>query len=333
MVIRINPARQALWRDATTLQIGLGRESVVLPNLDEQHERLIRLLYSGVSDRALAQMSDSVGLRREQTEQLMARLRPMFLESTAQSPRTDEAIRQRFAEIIRASFQYNAEPDAVFARRSRASIEIVTLNQVTVTLASALAASGITSIDSPDSAAVGPEDIGPMMFQADELGHAKREALQRRLFQSPRIANRSGQSITILSANHPLTESDFASADSIQSARIAIELAVHESRVSPLLRLGESPCLDCRNAIQASADPDWATVMSQLRGREERLDDSQTSLLCAGFALETILRSVDRVHPDTFEGRSIDHRTGLIRLETWPFDKECRCQFKMPTRG
>ena len=43
MVIRINPARQALWRDETTLQIGLGRESVVLPNLDEQHERLIRL--------------------------------------------------------------------------------------------------------------------------------------------------------------------------------------------------------------------------------------------------------------------------------------------------
>ncbi|MFM5903656.1 MAG: hypothetical protein ACKOOD_01055 [Microbacteriaceae bacterium] len=326
MVIRINPARQALWRDATTLQIGLGRESVVLPNLDEQHERLIRLLYSGVPDRALSQLSDSVGLRREETEKLMTRLRPMFLDEPKERLGTDEVLRQRFAEIIRASFQYNTDPDAVFARRSRASIEIVTLNQVTITLASALASAGITTIESLDDSPVEPDDLGPLMFQNDDLGSLKNQALQKKLF-GPRLeGRRSGLSISIQSANHPLTESDFATAGRGQSMKLAIELAVHESRVSPLMRAGETPCLDCRNAIQASADPAWAPIMSQLRGRDERLDDAQTSMLCAGFALEEILRTVDGVHPATFEGRSIDHRTGLIRLETWLFDKQCRCR-------
>ena len=179
-------------------------------------------------------------------------------------------------------------------------------------------------------------DTGLLGFERSTVGTPKNSALAALLeksISSCRIRNRRSSassgvspSIAVLCANHPLAMADFeAEGLKPNSATLAIELGVESSRVSPVMVAGSTPCLDCRNLNECKIDESWAAISSQLRFRKERLDDSQTSLLCAGFALEVLVRHLDARKPVTFEGKGIDHRTGLVRLESWKSSTECGC--------
>jgi hypothetical protein len=85
-------------------------------------------------------------------------------------------------------------------------------------------------------------------------------------------------------------------------------------------------CLDCRITKELEADEGWAAMMTQLKFRTERLDDSQTALLCAGLALERTLSWVDSGAIGDNQATIIDHRTGRLRHEVWQIDPACKCQ-------
>jgi len=91
------------------------------------------------------------------------------------------------------------------------------------------------------------------------------------------------------------------------------------------VRPGLTACLVCRHSEELRLDPDWAAVATQLQFRHERLDDTQSTLLAAGIALESLLGYLDDPRRINFEGRVIDHRTGLIGPLTWPKDPACEC--------
>ena len=89
---------------------------------------------------------------------------------------------------------------------------------------------------------------------------------------------------------------------------------------------GVTSCLDCRITNELEADEGWAAMMTQLKFRTERLDDSQTALLCAGLALERTLSWVDSGAIGDNQATIIDHRTGRLSQEVWQIDPDCRCQ-------
>ena len=105
-----------------------------------------------------------------------------------------------------------------------------------------------------------------------------------------------------------------------------IELSFDQSRISPVLIAGVTSCLDCRITSELEADEGWAAMMTQLKFRTERLDDSQTALLCAGLALERTLSWVDSGAIGDNQATIIDHRTGLLKHEVWQIDPDCACQ-------
>ena len=79
-------------------------------------------------------------------------------------------------------------------------------------------------------------------------------------------------------------------------------------------------------ANELAADDGWAAMMTGLKFRSERLDDSQTALLCAGLALERTLSWIDSGAIGDNEATIIDHRTGRVSHEVWQIDPDCHCQ-------
>lgn len=337
MAIRINPARLPLWRDSKTLQLGLGREAVTINDVRAEEERLIHLLFRGIPEKSLGTLSETVGVDGARTAELMARLRPALLEDfgVPSAPSlSDDFVQQAFAEIIRSSFEHNLDGQSVVAKRSALGVTLVKLDRVTLMVALGFAATGIGRLTCLDESPVAIGDTGALGFDRSMLGMPKNQALAALISRSSQPASvhlslsPQQDDVLVVSANHPLSRADLDDLDSKRAprARLAIELGVEISRVSPVMIPATTPCLDCRNLSFANADLAWASLASQLRTRKERLDDSQTALLCAGLSLEKALRFLDGLSPVPFESNSIDHRSGMIFSETWDWHSDCGCK-------
>ncbi len=337
MALRINPARLPLWRDSNTLQLGMGREAITITNVRADEERLINLLFRGIPEKSLDTLSKTVGIDSPRAEQLMSRLRPALLERVELQTGpalTDEFVQQAFAEIIRASFEHNRDGQTVVAKRSIRGVTLANLDRVTLALALGLAASGIGNLTCLDSTPVSIADTGSLGFDRSFLGIPKSQALAALIGRTVQPAQvtfsrtRNSDDLLIASAHHPLSQADLLDLFHDQTTRVSlvIELGIETSRVSPVLVPAISPCLDCRNIKFADKDSNWAGLASQLRSRKERLDDSQTALLCAGLALEKALRFLDGLAPNAFESNLLDHRSGMIFNESWGWHPDCGCK-------
>ena len=336
MVIKINPARVPVWRSPTSLQLGLGNTSIRLDNLSNPQEQLLQLLYRGVADASIDDVARDVGASKSETAALVARVAPALIqveENTLKrmheqrSP--DPFIAQAFAEIIRASFSTDRDGALVLANRASKRVFINELNRVGLLLLQALATAGIGEICTEDRTLVTSSDVGALGYSQVDIGRTRVEAAAALLARSQQPAKLSlarTSDFVVMIANHLVSSEATPAVGQKQIPRLMVELSFDQSRISPVLIAGVTSCLDCRITSELDADEGWAAMMTQLKFRTERLDDSQTALLCAGLALERTLSWVDSGAIGDNQSTVIDHRTGRLKHEVWQIDPECHCQ-------
>lgn len=336
MVIKINPARVPVWRSPTSLQLGLGNTSIRLDNLTNPQEQLLQLLYRGVADAAIDDVARDVGASKSETAALVARVAPALiqveetnLKRTHEQRSPDPFIAQAFAEIIRASFSTDRDGALVLANRASKRVFINELNRVGLLLLQALATAGIGEICTEDRSLVTTSDVGALGYSQADIGRTRVEAAAALLARSQQPAKLSlarTSDFVVMIANHLVSSEATPAVGQKQIPRLMVELSFDQSRISPVLIAGVTSCLDCRITSELEADEGWAAMMTQLKFRTERLDDSQTALLCAGLALERTLSWVDSGAIGDNQSTVIDHRTGRMRHEVWQIDPECHCQ-------
>lgn len=337
MVIKLNPAKVPIWRTPTTLQIGLGSDALLLQNLRAEQEKLINLLYKGVADGAIQNIARTLGSTDLETGELLTRLSPALLDDAEQDvhklPALSEAfIGQAFAEIIRASFSTGIDGLSVLRTRAARVVELDSGDKASLLLALGLAAAGVGALICKDDSPVMPEDIGPLGYAQRELGSARRDAMARKLEDGVHPC----RLVSALTRSKVLSAKVFVGTRFVSPERyrqtmrgstphIGVEFGSEETKVSPLVVPGSTPCLSCRHNEELQRDPDWAMLATQLQFRHERLDDSQASLIAMGMALELILGYLDDPRTSRFEGKIIDHQTGQIRTNSWQKDPLCEC--------
>ena len=338
MVIKINPARVPVWRSPNTLQLGLGSEALVIGNMRADQEKLINLLYRGIADGAIQTISRSLGSTDSETNELLNRLAPALLavpDSEQQKLPTlsDEFVGQAFAEIIRASFSSGVDGLTVLRTRAARVISLEAADSASLLLALALASAGVGGIVCTDNSPVLLEDIGPLGYGRQELGSPRRDALARVLEAGAhpcRLVSANSKtkalSATIFVGARFLPPERYSEVLRGATPHLAIEYGSEETKISPLVRPGLTPCLTCRHVLELSRDSEWTTIATALQFRHERLDDAQATLLATGIALESVLNFLDDPRKSSFEGRTIDHRTGRIAAATWGFDDKCQCR-------
>jgi hypothetical protein len=336
VVIKINPARVPVWRSPTSLQLGLGNTSIRLDNLTNPQEQLLQLLYRGVADASIDDVARDVGASKSETAALVARVAPALiqveettLKRTHEQRSPDPFIAQAFAEIIRASFSTDRDGALVLANRASKRVFINELNRVGLLLLQALATAGIGEICTEDRTLVTTSDVGVLGYAQADIGRTRVEAAAALLARSQQPAKLSlarTSDFVVMIANHLVSSEATPAVGQKQIPRLMVELSFDQSRISPVLIAGVTSCLDCRITSEIEADEGWAAMMTQLKFRTERLDDSQTALLCAGLALERTLSWVDSGAIGDNQSTVIDHRTGRLRHEVWQIDPECHCQ-------
>jgi hypothetical protein len=314
----------------------LGNTSIRLDNLTNPQEQLLQLLYRGVADAAIDDVARDVGASKSETAALVARVAPALIQveetnhkRTHEQRSPDPFIAQAFAEIIRASFSTDRDGALVLANRASKRVFINELNRVGLLLLQALATAGIGEICTEDRTLVTTSDVGALGYSQADIGRTRVEAAAALLARSQQPAKLSlarTSDFVVMIANHLVSSEATPAVGQKQIPRLMVELSFDQSRISPVLIAGVTSCLDCRITSELDADEGWAAMMTQLKFRTERLDDSQTALLCAGLALERTLSWVDSGAIGDNQSTVIDHRTGRLTHEVWQIDPECHCQ-------
>jgi hypothetical protein len=346
---RINKAQPAIWKDPNTIQIGLGPNSVVLPELSAQQEKIIAALYSGLVEGQQEVIDSTVDAEPGETQNLIERLQQLVEQPvTGISPFGDWQ-QLAFAEIARASLDYQVNGEMVLAERWQRSVHIDQLDKAGMLLTKALLASGVGSVITHDDGIVLGEDLGELGFPKFQINNKRFESLQRELSnlslpvtKKPRLIALNYKPDKTLKVSFALIMGHLALRPTTYSRwlnrdvnHLAITFNLDCVEVSPVVIPGVTPCLNCFQEYKVDEDSSWPVMASQLVDLPRVRDDSAALLTAVGLATRSVLRSIDEaagfVHTGDAQaeirnGYRVDYATGTVTRTSYQVHRLCTCQ-------
>lgn len=346
MVIRINPNQPALWRDAKGMQIGVGRDQLVLKNLSKAQEQLIGLLYRGIADESLPDMQKHLGLSDRESQDVLDQVGSLLLRQSpskvVEPELSAEFIAASFSEIIRASLLHGVDGERVLAARSKRSVHIEDLSKPGLAVALGLAAAGVGHLITHDQQLVGRADLGPTGFPSQLGGQPRIEALRALLAASPnqtyvslgqRLSEKHLDSIdcAVLIGQQVIEPRRYARWLNRDVAHLAIGFDNDGTSISPLVVPGISACLMCLEQQRVDQDAAWPVIASQLVHSKRSTNDSGSTMFAAGLAIQKLLARIDgfgdfSLNQDERSGFRLDAKTGQVTEFTWPIRPGCGCR-------
>jgi molybdopterin/thiamine biosynthesis adenylyltransferase len=345
MVMRINPNQQAIWRTPYEMQLGVGPDSVVLPNLTNAQERMIAALYNGIADQQLPLVTKQLGLSGKETNELLGSINKVLLnESPAKAPKqrlSEDFVAGAFAEIIRASLLHSVDGQAVLLGRTQRSIHLDHLGRAGIQVALALAAAGVGHIISHDEGKVEKADLGPNGFPSQLVGQNRIDALRSLLAASPnqtlvstgrKLQTNKLQKIdcAVLISQQVIDPRRYSTWINRDVPHVAVTFAAEDVWVSPMIIPGQSACLFCLDKMKTQNNPSWPVIATQLLTSNKRFDDVSSQFFSAGIVVQKILSRLDKVSgfelaEENLSGYSLHLKTGLVQEFRWPKHEACHC--------
>ena len=303
MAIKINPNHQLLWRDTNVLQLGVGAASVQLSGLTSAEERFIDALYFGLPTDAIAPMAHQLRVSEPRSRELLDAVSPLLVRTPQTEPDPTEYTAVAAAERVRASLANGADHRLVLTKRKTSTVFIAEMDATGLTVLLALAAAGVGTVVSRDSAMVSREDAATNLYPLALVGRPRVAAARLILDSSwpgTRLLNYSklGDRRTVRYDVAMLTSHQVTDPAAVGAWRTG-EIPVIEVRyqpdgveVSPVLD-GRDGCLVCRDHRLQDLDPSHIAMCSQLFGSDLRFDDAAARLVGSGLAVSSVLQYID----------------------------------------
>lgn len=349
MPYRINKAQPVTWRDPNTLQIGLGASSIALNELTLEQQKIVEALYSGVVSGQELAVDSSFNASPGETTRLINRLEPMLEhEPTKQIDVFGPWQQLAFAEIARASLDYEVNGEMVLAERWQRNIHIDQLDKTGWLIARALLASGIGRILTHDSGKVLHTDLGELGFPIEKLHLPRTIAAAEELANFSLVKSDKPRltllpfppkqdvklSFAIVVGHLALDPTRYARWTNRDIAHIAIIFELDSIEISPVIRPGITGCLNCYQQTKIDEDSSWPIIASQLLDLPRMRDDSTSLLTSTGLTAKLILRYTDieagfqlkNDSTDLAMGYRINQVDGSITRMKYDFHPECSCQ-------
>jgi len=349
MLFRINKAVPLTWRDPNTIQIGLGQDRVQLEELTLEQQQIVDALYSGVVSGQELALDSSINASKGETVNLVNRLEVMLEKFTPKQIDTFGPWQQlAFAEIARASLDYQVNGEMVLAERWQRNIHLDQLDKTGWLLTRALLASGIGTVLTHDSGKVLATDLGELGFPRETL-HGQRINVALTELNNFTLANSDKPRLSLLPIPPKLdVKLSFAvivghlALDPTKYARwanrdiphLAIIFELDAVEISPIIMPGLTGCLNCYQQTKIDEDSSWPIIATQLLDLPRMRDDSSSLLTASGLAAKLILRFLDieagfQLKGDNFDtslGYRINQLDGTITRMRYKFHSECSCQ-------
>ena len=349
MFHRINKAQPALWRDPNTIQIGFGENSAAIEELTLAQQQIIEALYSGVVEGQQEVLDETFKAAKGTTQDLIARLSNVIENKESSSNSFGPWQELAFAELARAALDYNVNPEMVLAERWQRTVHIDQLDKSGSVLAKGLLASGVGKVVTHDDGRILNTDLGELGYSKNDLGMSRFETLkqdllklslpqesQKRFLDLNEKASKNLKISFAITVGHlvtrPATYIRWLNRD---VPHLNITFGMNETKISPIIIPGVTPCLNCLAEFEVDGDPAWPALASQLVDLPRTRDDSASLLTATGLALRATLRHLDqsagfKVSADEgngfSEGYIFDYETGNVQRVEYNFHKLCNCR-------
>jgi hypothetical protein len=274
----LKPALRRLWRDESTLQLGVDpRSALVLTGVGATEARLLRVLDGAHERRGVLVAAAVLGVPQGEAERLLDLLdsagvlddgavRPA---AVAELPRTErQRLRPDLAALSLVHPTAGAAP-TVLDGRQRRSVRVVGGSRVGAQVAALLAAAGVGHVHVDDATATSPADAAPGGVSVSDTGLPRQraaEAVVRRVAPSTRVGplarGRNPDLIVLAGVAPGRAEQDAF----LRAAQPHLQVAVRETTgvIGPLVLPGISACLRCLDLTRGERDPAWPALVAQL---------------------------------------------------------------------
>jgi bacteriocin biosynthesis cyclodehydratase domain-containing protein len=332
----LKPALRRLWRDPSTLQLGIsGPHAVVLAGLTPTDRSVLALLDGSRDIDGVLDAADTMGVERASAQRLLATLDQVGAldDAAVPAPTRGEDDRQRLEpDLLALSLRHRGAGAAasVLERRRHAVVAVHGAGRVGAEAAMLLAAAGVGTLACLDETPLRLSDVSPGGL--------------------PRIVNGTRGSITALRA-HRFTA--MARTTTTRPDRATLALLTPASSealpeivtgvrdephllayvretvgvVGPLVIPGETPCLRCLALARGERDPHWPLLSAQLIG-EPVTEPCEVALaaLVASLAALQALAFLDGDSPLS-PGRVLEYdaTNGTLRSRTVGVHPACGC--------
>jgi hypothetical protein len=337
----LKPALRRLWRDQSTLQLGIaGPHALVLTGLTPTDRAVIGLL-DGTRDveTVITDAADTEAERDTARALLRTLEHAGALDDAAVAPPAlGEDDRQRLAPDLLALSLRHRDPGAaarVLALRRDAVVAVHGTGRVGAQTAMLLAAAGVGTIACLDETPMSHADLTPGGLPRMATGSRGQITALRagRFTATTRASTRHPNGVTLAIVAPASSE---ALPEILTGVRRDVHLlaCVRETvgLVGPLVVPGLTPCLRCMALARGERDPHWPLLSAQLIGSPatEPCDGALASLVASLAAMQA-LAYLDDEEPATIGGLlEFDPLRASLRRRTVDAHPACGCGASHP---
>jgi hypothetical protein len=353
MRVQLKPALRRIWRDATTLQLGVDPgHAVVVSGVGAAEARLLDLLDGTRDEAGVLRGAAAHGLTEPQARSFIGLLASgnALDDANAALAATrglDTAEHDRLAPDLASLSLVHPQPgrggSVLTARRSR-TVRVRGASRVGASLAALLGAAGVGRLVLDDDRAMRPRDVAPGGVPCADTGRSRAVAAAAAVARvapatttsTPIDGEGAGPVDLVVLADGPATPRELASLARTGTPHLFAAVRETTAVIGPLVVPG-APCQRCCDLTRADRDPAWPWLAAQLsvpRRRGVEACDVSLAAVCSAHAALEVLTFLDRLAcPElaapatlggTLELRLPDWR---LRRRSWQPHPACGCRW------
>jgi hypothetical protein len=332
----VHPALARVWRDSSTVQIGLDPTmAVVLAGLGPAEVAVLRSM-DGVRDvAALRAAAEQEGGSVSTADRLVETLDTagVLVDANQIQPddpgdtlAPDRASLSLLGRQRRRSALQGKTEDPLASRR-RAHVEIRGAGRVGAAIARLLTAAGVGQVGVDDPGRTTMYDVAPGGLTLDDVGLPRGLAVSVAL---PNVADRGRDrpDLVVLAPTDDTGRTDAAALLRLGIPHLIARVVETTGVVGPLVLPGATSCLRCHDLHRADRDPAWPRIVAQADGPLPGVAacDITIAAQVAALAAQQVLAHIDGFVPATVDGTmEIALPYGLPRRRSWRPHPACGC--------
>ncbi|WP_125609719.1 TOMM precursor leader peptide-binding protein [Specibacter cremeus] len=313
---RINPGLRVVYRNATSVQVGVGPGGFIVEGMTAADLAFVETLRRGTAGRDLAAILADLDMSFARAAEICRSLAPaLFDDDDFHLPglRGDRLLAE---EHFLAGLHHHPAL-GLLDQREDAVVRIIGLGRTGAALATALVTSGIGTLLLEDDRPVTASDVDGGAYGGPDIGLRRSLALRRRLLRldaecRPHVVHGRDPGGPDLPRLDLVVQVGHDAVDAAAEARLLaadrphlyVLLREQDGVVGPLVVPGATPCGECLERHRGAADPQWDEVSRQLAagppgtgpGRHPALESAALSTALAGTAAAQVLLYIDAVN-------------------------------------
>lgn len=331
----VHPALARVWRDTTTVQIGLDPDrAVVLGGLNAAETSLLRALDGRHDHATLRAKAIEAGGDATIADRLLDLLRAGGVVVDCDDLSTGDLRTDPLAPDRATAGLLTGAPDGgahAMAVRREQWVEVRGAGRVGASVARLLGAAGVGRITVVDAATTSSHDLCPGGLDRRHVGRSRGPEVQRLVRTSTGPVTEPSMPALVVIAPQPgavVSPGGGLLGDGIP--HLMARVVEVTGTVGPLILPGRSACLRCLDLYRTDRDPAWPRIVAQTAQQRPAVAACDVTLAAqvAALAAQQVLAHLDGFVPATVDGTvEITLPYGLPRRRSWTPHPACGCRW------